>query len=190
MRGFRKGERSKVKGVSIGHHRIRHSLAGIAILTLLGTSSCKKTIIQNPVYDNIIYNVDTVYVYGSNVEKTKQKTSTQYLSILFADVFQQTIPSRTLTDLDELNLALGDKVLANGLVINGFVNSGSAIIPTDAEMRADVDAFAEDTYRRFYLRKPTAYEKHYMVELINGDPGLTPKLLYSSFAESNEYLFY
>lgn len=161
-----------------------------AAMLVLGLTSCKKTIIQNPIYDNIIYNVDTVYVYTSNVEKTKQKTSTQYLSILFADIFQQTIPSNTLADLDELSLALGDKVLANGLVINGFVNFGSAIIPTDAQMRADVDAFVEDTYRRFYLRKPTAYEKHYLVDLINGDAGLTPILIYSSFAESNEYLFY
>lgn len=159
-------------------------------MLILALSSCKKTIIQNPVYDNIIYNVDTVYVYGSNVEKTKQKTGTQWLSILFADLFQQTIPTNVLTDLDQLNLALGDKVLANGLIINLFANNAGAIIPTDAAMRADVDAFVEDTYRRFYLRKPTAYEKHYLVDLINGDPDLTPALIYSSFAESNEYLFY
>jgi hypothetical protein len=163
---------------------------GAIILVLTVVGGCKKTIIQNPVYDNVIYNVDTVYLYSSNVEKDKQKTSTQYLSIMYADLFQQTIPTDVLTDLDELTLAIGDKGLQSALVVNGMVNAVTAIIPTDAQMRADVEAFVEDTYRRFFLRHPTAYEKHYMVELINGDPGLTPKLIYSAFAQSNEYLFY
>lgn len=165
-------------------------LAALALLLAIGFTSCKKTIIQEPIFDNIIYNVDTVYVYSSNVEKTKQKTSAQYLSILYADVFQQTIPTNTLADLDELALAIGDKNLANDLVVNVFTNAFGAIIPTDGDMRADVEAFVEDTYRRFYLRKPTEYERFYMVDLINSDPDLSPMLIYSAFAQSNEYLFY
>lgn len=162
----------------------------MTVLVGLALASCKRTIIQQPVYDNVIFQVDTVYVYSSNVEKTKQKTSSQYLSILYADIFQQTIPTRTLTDLDQLGLALGDKTLANSLVINNFLNALAAIIPTDAQMRSDIPAFVEDTYRRFYLRKPTQYEKHYLINVIEGDPGLTPILIYFAFAQSNEYLFY
>lgn len=169
-----------------------NSAIGLLMIFALLFSACKKEtkIIENVVYDNVIYDLDTVNLYTSNIDKTKQKTSTQYISILYADLFNKTISTRVLNDLDELKLSLGDKTLANELLLNSFVNEPNVSVPTDAQMRDDVDGFIEQTYIRFYLRKPTEYERHYLKELIMNDPGMTPELIYTAFSVSEEYQFY
>ena len=64
------------------------------------------------------------------------------------------------------------------------------VIPSDAEMRADVEKFVQETYLRFFLRVPTAYEVFELKKEIENDPELTPELIYQAFALSNEYKFY
>lgn len=61
---------------------ILNALVGAALL-----ASCKKDVLQKRVYDNVIYEVNPVALYASNAEKTKQKSSTQYVSILYNDLF-------------------------------------------------------------------------------------------------------
>ena len=65
-----------------------------------------------------------------------------------------------------------------------------AIIPSDSTMRADIDAFVKDTYRRFLVRDPSEAEKTWFHNYIEADPNVTPEIVYFSFAMSNEYLFY
>jgi hypothetical protein len=156
-------------------------LALFSIL-ILGTA-CKKDY-------NYIYDVGNEVVYESNAEKTKQKTSAQYVSILYSNLFQSSIPQSELTDLSELRTAIGDKQIADNLIINDYTHSSNVQIPTDAQMRADIPTFVEETYIRFFLRKPSPYEARFMKESIESDAGLTPALIYSAFAESNEYKFY
>ena len=167
-------------------------VAGLLLVGMMGFGSCKKEtkVIENVVYDNVIYDLDTLNLYTSNVDKTKQKSSAQYISILYADLFNRTISTKVLNDLDELKLSLGDKTLANELLLNSFVNETNVAVPAGTEMRDDVDAFIDETYIRFYLRKPTEYERHYLKELIMNDPGMTPELIYTAFAVSEEYQFY
>lgn len=159
---------------------------------LLAFSSCKKetTVINQPVVDNYIYGVNGENLYQSNVEKNKQKTPEQYISILYANLFQTSIPQGDLVDLAEVRLCIGDKQAADELIINSFVNSDNVTIPSDAEMRADIDQFIEETYLRFFLRKPSAYEIFELKKEIEDDAGLTPELIYQAFAVSNEYKFY
>lgn len=47
----------------------------LMIFSILFASSCKKEIIQNHIYDNVIYQLDTVPIYSSALEKTKKKTN-------------------------------------------------------------------------------------------------------------------
>lgn len=152
--------------------------------------SCKKKTIEEVQYDNVIYGLDDVPIYSSNVEKTKQKSATQYLSILYSDLFNQAIPTTELTELGELTLALGDKGMANELLLTHYYKDPTVVVPTNTQMRANVDQFVEDTYIRFYLRYPTEYEKYYLSNLITNDAALTPENIYTSFALSNEYYFY
>lgn len=154
-------------------------------------SNCKKEIVtQNEVNADYTYNVENEVIYQSNVEKTRQKTPELYISILYSNLFQSSIPANDLSELAGIRAGTGDKQLADELFLNGFVNGGNAIIPTDSEMRDDIDAFIHNTYLRFFLRIPTAYELYELKKEIEADAQLTPALIYQGFALSNEYKFY
>jgi len=164
----------------------------LLFITVLTFTSCKKEteVINQPVIDNYIYGINGENLYQSNVEKDKQKTSEQYLSILYANLFQTSVPQNELVELTELRLAIGDKQAADELILNNFVNSGNTTIPSDNEMRADLGQFIENTYLRFFLRMPNAYEVFELKKEIEEDEELTPELIYQAFALSNEYKFY
>ena len=162
------------------------------LAAVLSFSACKKEtyLTTETVVDNYIYGVEGEVVYQSNAEKTKEKSTEQYISILYANLFQSTVPQTTLFELAEIRQANGDKQLADELIMNSYVNSGSVIIPSDSEMRADIDAFIDATYLRFFLRMPTPYEKYELRKAIEDDEGMTPELIYQGFALSNEYKYY
>jgi len=141
-------------------------------------------------YRNTIFNIEQLDLYTSSVEKVKQKTETQYTSILYTDLFQTTIPTNELYDLAEITLANGDKQMIGELVIQGYMNDGSVIIPSDIYMRNNLEDFVRETYIRFYLREPTAIERTKLVNLINEDADITVELVYMAFTTSNEYWFY
>lgn len=163
----------------------------IALIALAFTS-CKKettTVYQTEV-DNYIYGVDGENLYQSNAEKTKQKSSEQYVSILYSNLFQNAIGQNDLVELSEIRRSIGDKQLADELILNAFVNQPSVKIPTNTEMRNDIPKFIEETYLRFFLRMPNPYEVYELQNEIEGDQDLTPELIYQAFALSNEYKFY
>ncbi len=85
-------------------------------------SSCKKEVLKQNVYDNVYYEVTPVTLYTSNAEKNKQKSSLQYISILFSDLFNQNIPGSDLNNIGEAILSIGDKGLANQLILRRFGN--------------------------------------------------------------------
>ena len=164
----------------------------LLFITLLSFSACKKetNVVKQPVIDNYIYGIDGENLYQTNIEKNKQKTSEQYISILYANLFQSSVPQGDLIELAEVRLCIGDKQAADELILNSFVNNTSVTIPSDTEMRTDIDKFVEETYLRFFLRKPNAYEIFELKREIEQDPDLTPELIYQAFALSNEYKFY
>ena len=159
---------------------------------LLLFSSCKKetTTIHTPQIDNYIYDINGEKIYQSNADKTKEKSTEQYVSILYSNLFQNAIGQNDLVELSEIRRAIGDKQVADELILNAFVNNNLVIIPTNTQMRADLDEFVEETYLRFFLRKPDPYEVYELKSAIEEDSGLTPELVYMGFALSNEYKFY
>ena len=158
---------------------------------MFSSVGCKKDVEITRNYDyNVIYEVDTTWLYQSSADKTKQKTSDQYISILYSDLHQKSIPGNDLDEITQLSIAVGDKQVVNEFLLGNYMNSGNVIIPTDSEMRLDIEKFILDTYKRFYLRKPTELEKEYLVNLIEGDNSITPDIVFTAFSLSNEYLFY
>ena len=159
----------------------------IALLVLIGLSltfaSCKKE-------DNLIYEVNTVETQPIDYEKGTLKTEQQYLSILYSNLFQKSLPANELFNILDLVWSCGDKESIYEVIISSFMNSPDKIIPTEQEMRADLDKFIEDTYVRFYVRTPSQAEKAWFRNMIASDPDITPELVYMSFALSNEYLYY
>jgi hypothetical protein len=157
---------------------------------LLLFSSCKKEVEQTIVYSNVIYELDDVKIYSSNAEKTKQKSPELLLSIMYSDIFNQGIPTNKLLEIAELSASNGDKTMFTEMIFSQFLTEPTASVPTDSQMRANLDVFIEDNYIRFFQRKPTAYEKIYLESLISGNSAITVENVFTSFALSNEYYFY
>lgn len=167
----------------------------IAITLFAGTfvaSSCKKDIIQEVVYDNIIYDVDTVAVYQSNDEKTRLKSPLQYISGLYSNLYLSSIPSTVLDKLVIYRLSYGDKTMVNEMILNAMLQDPEVLsnLPDDDEMRDDVEGFVDACYLRFYLRNPTEYEAYVLTDMINADADMTVVDVYRAFLLSNEYMFY
>ena len=160
----------------------------LPILVLL--TACKKEVREEVNYDQVMYGINNVAVYSSSAEKERQKTPVQYISILYGDLFGQRIPNSELNKLTLISLANGDKTMANELILSHYLNSPQLLLPTNQQMRDDLNAFVEATYIRFYKRYPTPYEKLFFVNLIDDDQALTVEMVYTAFILANEYYFY
>lgn len=162
-------------------------IIAVSALLLVGLSfsSCKKKTTTN--YE---YGVNTVDVLPNNIDKTRLKTTDQYVAILYANLFQKALSSNQLYVISNCFESVGDQILARQILIANLMKKPGVIIPTDVQMKADLSKFVEDTYIRFYVRKPTETEKEYLKQMILADPNITAELVYFSFALSNEYMYY
>jgi hypothetical protein len=147
-------------------------------------NSCKK---QETKYD---YGVNNEYVLPNNISKTRLKTTDQYVSILYANLFQKALSSDNIFTISQCFDSVGDQILARQILIANLMKKTGVIIPTVATMNADIEKFISDTYVRFYVRTPTESEKAYLKKTIQADPNLTPELIYIAFALSDEYQYY
>lgn len=136
------------------------------------------------------YLVNNEVLLPANAFKNKLKTDQQYAAILHANLFQQALSANELYDIAQCIESIGDKEVAREVIISNFMNKQGVQMPTDSVMRADIDGFVFDSYRRFLVREPTEAEITYFRNYILSDPNVTPELVYFSFALSNEYLFY
>ncbi len=146
-------------------------------------SSCKK----DPKY---VYGVNDVTVSQPGVNKPNVKSTIEFISIAYSDLFGTSIPSADLTQLSLCYLAFGDKKFVEDLIIRNFLNKSGVIIPTQAQMNADVDSFVKATYRKFYNRDANEFEKWQVVNYIKNNSSVTPELVYYSFMTSDEYRYY
>lgn len=152
--------------------------------------SCKKDLSQQIIYDNVIYEVNPVSVYASNAEKTKQKSPEHFISILYSNLTNKSIPGDDLSNLSELALSFGDKELMNLVLLENMLGDPEITVPTNEEMRSNTEEFVTETYLKFFLRNPSVYETYFFKDLINKDASITSQMVYVAFAQSNEYLFY
>jgi hypothetical protein len=86
--------------------------------------------------------------------------------------------------------ANGDKDLIHEVLVSNFMNRPDVQLPEAEFMRSNPDSFVVETYKRFLVRYPTEAEKTWFRNYINTHPTVTPEIVYSSFAISNEYQFY
>jgi hypothetical protein len=152
-------------------------------LLLLTISSCHKE-------QRAIYQVQEQELYQSAAEKKTLKTTTQFISIAHNDLFGTNITSSELTKLDVAYQSLGDKHVLEDMIVKSLINSGNVQIVSNTTMRADVPAFVEGVYLRFYNRKPNEFEAWKMKDLIEKNSDITPQMIYYSMMTSEEYRFY
>jgi len=146
-------------------------------------SACKK----DEIY---VYNVNDVNVAKPDANKPNVKSQTEFISIAYSDLFGTQISQGDLVNLQLAYAAFGDLKLIEQLIIKNFLNEPGAQIPTSTEMRADVGQFVEDSYIKFYNRRPNEFEKWHLVNTINDDTQLTPELIWFAMMTSNEYRYY
>ena len=161
----------------------RIPLLGAAMLVVLSTPSCKK--------DENNYGLNNQHILPANAEKTKLKTSEQFVSILYANLFQTALSSADLYEVSQCIQSVGDKELVHEVIISNYMNDGDVELPNDSEMRADVEQFVIETYHRFLVREPSEEpELQYFKNYINSNPNVNPEMVYFAFALSNEYQYY
>ena len=158
---------------------IKYSLPFLLAIVLL--NACKK---------DYVYEVDDVVVNTPAAAKTNNKTTTEFVSIAYSDIFGTTIPQAYLQQLSLAYLSFGDKKLIEDIIIKNMLNAPGILIPTNAQMLADIDGFITNTYKKFYNRIPTEYELWGIRDLIQNDTQITPELIYYAFLTSDEYRYY
>jgi len=137
-----------------------------------------------------VYDVNEQTILAPNAGKTKQKSDQQYIAILYANLFQTALSSDNLYEASECVQSIGDKDLVHEVLISNYMNQSGVILPSNQEMRSDIDAFITETYHRFLVRNPTEAERQYFKNYISTHPNVTPELVYFSFSLSNEYQYY
>lgn len=155
------------------------------VLLTVSLSNCKKE--KEPIFE-----VNQVKLYPSASSKIKEKTESQWIAVLYTNLFQQALSAGDIYKAGQCITSIGDKELAREVIISNFMNSTSPLpqIPSDSDMRGDIDKFVKDTYERFLIRRPTEGEKEYFRNEITDNPTRSAEIIYFSFALSNEYLFY
>ena len=148
-------------------------------------TACKKD-----VADENTYGVNGIEALPPSAGKDKLKSIEQYIAILHANLFQKALSANELVEIKNCIESIGDRETAHEIIISNFMNSGEVIMPGNDEMRADIDAFIDNTYERFFVRKPTEAEKTYYRNYIESNPQVTVEMVYFAFALSNEYQYY
>ncbi len=165
------------------NHKLNGAFAALA-LAAAAVASCKKVDKEG------LFELNNVQLYSSAAEKEKLKSNQQFISILHTSLFQLAMSSGEVFELDQAFQSIGDKDIAREVLISNFFNETGVEMPTAAEMNADLDAFIEDSYKRFFVRTPNEAEKTWINNFITSNPQLTPEHIYFAFAISNEYQYY
>jgi hypothetical protein len=147
--------------------------------------SCKKDYTRQDTYDN-----GDVTVQQAGGDKSRVKTTTEFISIAYSDLFSTPITTANLLEIQQAYDAFGDKKLIEDMIVRHFLTSTSLQIPTNTAMRADIPKFTEDAIEKLFNRKPDALEKYFIGDIIQKDTSISPTLIYYAIMTSDEYRYY
>ena len=90
----------------------------LLVFAIIGITSCKKDI-------SYIYGVNDSTVNQPGVNKPNVKSTLEFISIAYSDLFGTSIGAGDLTDLSLCYVAFGDKKFTEDLIIRNFLNNQS-----------------------------------------------------------------
>jgi hypothetical protein len=155
------------------------------LIPIVWMSSCQKREVE--------YQVVTISSTGDNLNKDKAKSNIEFHSILSTNLFQKPSSINELSRIDRVMQSCGDKTLINEAIISNYMNKSNVKLPSRQMMIDSTDRFIEETYIRFFIRRPTEAEKTWFRNYINANksnPAFRPELVYTAFSASDEYMFY
>ena len=136
---------------------------------------------------NVIFGVEDVVIKQEGIEKPNIKTNIEFISIAYSDIIGKSITANDLADLSVAYDSFGDSKTIEDLIIRNFLNRSDAIVPSEAQMRADVGKFVVEAYRKFYNRDPNEFEQWFLTTEIQKNQNVTPEVVYYGIMTSNEY---
>ncbi len=136
------------------------------------------------------YEVDAVTVKKEGSEKTNQKSTTEFISIAYTDLYGATIPQSKLINLSQAYSSFGDLKVIEERIISNFLNDSLVNVPSTVTVNGDTTLFIVNAYKKFYNRNPNEMEKYKWLELIRTDNSITPVTIYFAMMTSDEYRFY
>lgn len=160
-----------------------HIVLLISLLAIGLLGGCQKE-------KNIIYDVNDVNVNRPEGNKDHVKSLAEFISIAYTDLFGQSISQAELQTLAIPYSGFGDLKLIEDMIIKNFLNDASVIVPSNTDMRTNVDQFVMETYQKFFNRNPNEFELWHMKNLIDENADITPELVYYAIMTSNEYRYY
>lgn len=161
---------------------ILHASLGILVLLLMAASCTKEK--------DYIYEVNTVQVHSTGGGKNTAKTSAEFITIAYADLFGTQIPQQGLLRLSVLYDAMGDKKLMEDRILLNMLSQSNVQIPSVPHVNGDTAAFIQQTYRKLYNRDADAFEVYYLKEQIRLNPAFTPRVIWYALMTSDEYRYY
>ena len=143
----------------------------IAVILTGLLASCKKDV-------QSVYQVQNKVLYQNSSQKNNLKTTNQFISIAYNDLYNASISTVQLTNLNTCLEAFGDQATMEDIIIKNLLENGGVSIPDSVTMMSDLPTFINQTYIRFYNRQPTAQELWKMQNLIL-QPGsnINPKMI-------------
>ncbi len=136
------------------------------------------------------YEVDPVTVSQTDGDKTNVKTTTEFISIAYSDLYGNTISQTKLVNLSIAYTSFGDLKVIEERIIRNFLNDPAVIVPTQPSVGGDTALFITNCYRKFYNRDANEFEKYHWLELIRSNSAVTPATIYFAMMTSDEYRFY
>lgn len=156
----------------------------IFLLSVLTLVSCKKE-------KKAVYGLNDVDISQNSANKDYLKSTTEFISIAYSDIFGTVISINKLADLTKIYKAFGDKKLIEQMVIKNFLNEPSIQIPQiDRSSASTINTFTQNIYIKLYNRTPDEYELWFISNMIENDTDLTSELIYFSLMTANEYRYY
>lgn len=156
------------------------ALAGSILLLIAGCSA----------EPDVTYGLQPLELNASNAEKDRVKSIDQWITILYADLFGEALGSAELFEVKQAFFSVGDQDIARATLVSNFMQDANVQLPDAGVMVQDPDGFIDDTYVRFLVRYPTEAERTWMRNYLASNPTMTPELVYTAFALSEEYLHY
>lgn len=155
----------------------------IVACVFLTVVSCKKD-------KSYVYEVNDVNVVYDGSSKPNQKTTTEFISIAYSDLFGSTISNTELVKLSTAYSAFGDKKLIEEMIIKNFLNKPGVILPTKTQMNSNRNLFVSNAYKKLFNREPNEFELWGITNMLTADTSMTPEQVYYAAMTSNEYRYY
>ena len=155
----------------------------IGILLVVFATSCKKE-------SDYLYEVNPVTVTQSGSGKNTPKSTAEFITIAWADLFGTQVTQQDLVKLNTVYVAFGDKKLIEDRILLNMLTKPGLLIPAVPNVGGDTLKFVVDTYKKLYNREPNAFEQYYLKEQIRLNSAMTPRVIWYALMTSDEYRYY